>query len=384
MFTKQSVKLKYDKEISLGQTFCIDYAGFDIAQITDREGLTKRKTIQEDRVELHLKEKIPIGSHTLFLEARVNRSMFYIPIDVFIHEKIEIETNADVIGEAPDYKVPLKITNWQPEVLKGSFQVDFLGRKGERQVSMKKGKPVTWNIDLDKKGLYLATPGKNELNIKINHKKRFRKDIMIRRPFVENKALRARAKSRLIHLDLGKYYSHNFEEFLQLRQSIGDVYRPDKAFLSEIKNRQKQIQDKGTGIAFHINGRRLCPVYQANSLKIPIGRQAQKIYLLTVSYLTVEDAYSKVGEIEWRYSSNSEERMDLHLPGNINWGYYYRGYETSLSWSRGLSIVLPNTVLDVIEILPGKREPILDLTISTHGLRPVIGLLGAALINDCL
>ena len=365
MFTKQSVKLKYDKEISLGQKFCIDYAGFDIAQITDREGLTKRKTIQENRVELQLKEKIPIGSHTLFLEARVNKSMFYIPIDVFIHEKIEIETNADVIGEAPDYKVPLKITNWQPEVLKGSFQVDFLGRKGERQVSMKKGKPVT-------------------LNIKINHKKRFRKDIMIRRPFVENKALRARAKSRLIHLDLGKYYSHSFEEFLQLRQSIGDVYRPDKAFLSEIKNRQKQIQDKGTGIAFHINGRRRCPVYQANSLKIPIGRQAQKIYLLTVSYLTVEDTYSKVGEIEWRYSSNSEERMDLHLPGNINWGYYYRGYETSLSWSRGLSIVLPNTVLDVIEILPGKREPILDLTISTHGLRPVIGLLGAALINDCL
>ena len=74
------------------------------------------------------------------------------------------------------------------------------------------------------------------------------------------------------------------------------------------------------------------PAAHGLKVRIPLQGKAEKIYVLTVSCLAVEDTYSQVGEIGVNYRQGGSEKVKLTIPGNINWGYYYRGWETSLRW----------------------------------------------------
>ena len=189
-------------------------------------------------------------------------------------------------------------------------------------------------------------------------------------------ALSATEQKRQLQIDIKQYCRETFEEFLSLRQSIDrSVYKPEKAFLSEIRKNQSFIKDEKTGFVFRINGRKLGCAHYGKELIIPVNIALEQVYFLLVSYVTAEDTYSKIGQISVNGQENDAEILDLRIPGNINWGFYYRGYETSLKWTKGLSIVYPSTVLDIIGINCRNIKKIKNLCIKTNGFRPVIGLL---------
>ena len=115
------------------------------------------------------------------------------------------------------------------------------------------------------------------------------------------------------------------------------------------------------------------------AVTIPANARARKLYVLTVSCLGTEDTYSQVGTLGANYEDGGSEEIALSIPGNINWGYYYRGWESSLKWSNGLAIVYPATVLDILEVQTDPGKTIADVCVSTCGRRPIIGVLGVSL-----
>lgn len=191
-----------------------------------------------------------------------------------------------------------------------------------------------------------------------------------------------------IHVDMDPHYTHGFQEFVGLRQSVErskhpvngipveSVYVPRADFLSEIGADQKEICDENSGLIFQIGGRRMACAYHGNDVRVPLSMVANRVCLLLVSYLTVEDTYSKVGEIAVTDENGKRESLYLRIPGNINWGFYYRGYESSLKWTKGDSIVYPATVLDIIGIDCRSMSTLKSIDLKSNGLRPVLGLLG--------
>jgi len=387
-FKRRAPRLDYEADVTPGAVTDVYYEDYEILEVTDRQGLLEGNTIEDHTLRLRFKDDAPHGSHTLFLKCKGQEGIFYLALDLIIHQKIEMRAEEQFDQKKAAPAILMRITNRDANHLTGPLTIELEPETFGRQIDLKKGGELAWSIPLSDSVLSGMTPGTNIVNVGLPDGSRRPVGVLMEEVFVKKAAARAGYENRQIHLDMKPHLSHSFEEFIRLRQQIDgesdDTHAtlPEALSLSEIGHDQGMIVDPKTGLGFQINGRRVCCVHSGrNEVTIPVGMKLEKLYLLLAAYLTVEDTYSKVGEVSLNYDSGRADSLDLTIPGNIDWCYFYRGYESSRRWTSGLAIVYPNSVLNIID-LPANRENMIEsVTLKTNGLRPTFGLMGVTLLK---
>jgi len=368
--------IDYARNVSPGQTLKIGYKGGRIQEIIDRENVLQDETTGDHVVKLTIKPDLLPGKHTLFLRIAADRAnSFYFPLDLNIRSRLEFDAVEEYCGHRKAPEARLKINNWHEFPIKETLKIRFGNASFTRKVKLEKNKQHIAAIPLTSRILRTLTPGRNNMRLELSGGYSENVPVLLCNAFKNGPAL---PKNAQIHFNLDNRLADTFSEFINIRAAIdhSGLYVPEKQFLSEIGDNQRVIRDPKTGLNFKINGRRLCAIHAGkNELVVPVDRKLKKIYLLLVSYLTAEDMYSRVGVIEVRNGENDRRKLDLNFPGNINSGFYYRGYVTALKATRGLSIVYPATILDIIDIECNPKTVTREIKIKTNGLRPVLGLL---------
>ncbi len=374
------VDFKYDVDVAAGDQLTVHCTGASVVDVVDRSHVTQTNSISDDRVEIRLADDSAGLKPTIFLSCRCGEIEFIHPLPLSIHEKLEVAPADDALKSQDGYDVEVDLTSWTDESDGGRHGLKVLDQQVEDTFEMAKGITQKLRLPLSQNLLEKLSPGKNSATLELPDGTTRNLPFHLLAPFVDSEALRARLTERLEQIDLSDRYSHRFEEFFATRaELVNRVVAPDRVgpqFLSEILPEQKEIEDPGTGLSFRIGGRRVAMAAQDLTVSVPVNKSVEKIYALTVSCFGSEDTYAQVGKIGVTYDDGAGEEVALRIPGNINWGFYHRGWETSLKWNQGLTIILPGTVLDILEIPCDPHKTVKDLYLATCGRRPAIGLLG--------
>ncbi|MDP6116097.1 MAG: hypothetical protein QGG53_29920, partial [Planctomycetota bacterium] len=386
-YSPANVHVQYEPDVAAGELLTARYSGCQVLEVIDRSGVTRESKISRSTVKMRLKENTSGLTPTVFLKCRCRTADFYFPLDLRIHQKFEIAPAGDARQTKGGYAVGIGVTNWAQKPVSSTAKLRILDKEVERTLKAKKSLHRELSMSLNKALLEKLSPGKNAGSLTLPGTGEYNFTFNLRQPYVDDRKLRDALASRLERVDLTDHYSHTFEQFLALREKWfldcmdAAPDRPAALFLAEILGDQSEITDPATGLVFQIGGRNVMPAAHGLKVRIPLQGKAEKIYVLTVSCLAVEDTYSQVGEIGVNYRQGGSEKVKLTLPGNINWGYYYRGWETSLRWYHGLAIVYPGTVLDILEVPTDPSRPMTELYVAACGRRPVIGVLGVTILN---
>lgn len=379
------VDFRHQEDMAEGDLLVVEFDGCRVLEVIDRSQVVEDVDVSKHSVKMRLKTDTAGLRPTVFLRCHSEQTEFYQAIPIFVHQKLDVVAAGDAVKLDEVYFVEVMITDWTERPIGGQYCLRILDQQAAEKFELDKGTTQTLRLPLSQSMLARLSPGKNVacLNFPGGEKRTFAFNLVA--PFVDSATLRSTLADRLEYIDLVHHYSHRFEEIMELKEDLLDrAVAPDRAgpqFLSEIVPGQREIADPGTGLRFQIRGRQAVLAAHGLSAKVPLNGSAEKIYVLTVSCLGSEDTYSEVGRIGVTYEDGTGEEIALTIPGNINWGFYYRGWESSLKWYQGLSIVLPGTVLDIVEIPCDPRKTAKHLNITTCGRRPVIGLLGVTVLN---
>ncbi len=396
-------EIRAPKEAVEGEEFVVKGEGVQILAVEDRQGVGEAYEIKGDMVKVRLRSHLrdlaerygmmgeKLFSHrTLFLKCRVEGVEFWSAVDFRVLLPLRVEAKEEVWGSTP--AIGLRIRNNSSLGLKGRWELRFSGEEPSLLVqgfSLNLEPASEWNflVPLPPKVLSRLTPSENPFTLILPNGRTMPLTISFSRVL---QGLEEEIRGKTYSVPLPEETLLPDGEWRSFRWWSAYGHPPWNALRPPLEGiTGDSIDPDLPGIRFVLpKGRRLAVVsYWMGhpSLRVKVGKEARKVYLLIVPFLDHQDAFSPVGKVVIECGDGAVFSRELHFPGDLDWwappsiigdfATYGKG------WAKSVAIQSTTSILNVKEINLGKMRQVDWIEVSTLGRYPALGLLAITLLQ---
>ncbi len=293
-------------------------------------------------------------------------AQYWVALPLRLAPAVEVRPDWDVRRNSDDpeagYTLGLTVANRTSASL-DALDIRWLGESFHKRLSVIPGKEARLELLLSWEQLAAASPGVNTLEWSVPGTRYGGTEAAwVKRPAEELPALAEDWAGRCEPVKLPAESLRSSKDWRQWREFDDGGHQPWASLKEPLEGLVADEQglvklSASNGVAFELEAGKLAPVgYQCGqpALKIPVGRQSAKLYLLVAGLLTNEDSYAPVARVTAQSGRITLASRVLHFPGDLDWWYpgsrvgEYASFGTG--WSKATALQLPEAVASVIEL----------------------------------